>query len=369
MKRYISLILLLVGTISVSASAAESVQENQVVESVTGIDNEDLSGPLNIEIGGRVDYQREYHSSECIDDNCGFKGKFLMLRVKGNITDKISYNYRQRLNELHSDKSFFDGTDYLTIKYRFNRKWDITGGKFAINFGTYEYQRDPMEAYISSEFFTMIPCYRFGAEVGYNINDNHRFTFQFNESPFKKKGMDLYSYSLAWFGNFNNFKTVYSANVLEYQEGKFIYYLGLGHRVEMGKFALELDYINRATGNHTFFFKDCSVIGELSFRPSDHWNTFAKVSYNRNDTDDPADECIVAGTDITQVGGGLEFFPLKNDKSLRIHAAYSYCFGDNANPSGSLQKNQHFMTVGVQWRMDLVKIASDLWNKIRKDKK
>ena len=363
MKNNLCSLLLLSGMFATASTFSATAQNNKS-DGVQTASKEDLSGPVNIELAARVDYQRDYRESISINDNSGFKGKYLMFTMNGNITDKFSYSFRQRLNELHHKNSFFDGTDAMWLKYRFNKRWDITGGKMALAFGSYEYQRDPMEMYFASEFWNTIPCYKFAVSIGCNVTDNDRLVAQFSESPFKKKDMDLYGYTFAWYGNHHWFKTVYSANVLEYQPGNYIYYLCLGHRIEFGKMALELDYMNRATKNHNFLFKDCSVTGELSVQPNDKWNVFAKASYSCNNTFDPADACVWPGTDVTHVGGGMEFYPLPNgNKSIRVHAAYNYSFGDNTNPDGINNKDQHFMSVGVLWRMDIVDLAKKIFYK------
>lgn len=361
MKRHYPSQLLLAATF---AAAAPSALAQDFTGTAPQAEASDNNYPIHIELGARMDYQRDYRQSEAFKDNCGFKGKHLMLSINGKITDKFSYAYRQRLNELHHDKSFFDGTDLLYLTYHPNERWDLTAGKIVLGFGSYEYQRHPMEMYLPSEFCAMIPCYRFGAGIGFNITPNDRLQFQFSESPFRKEHEEMYGYSLQWEGHHNWFNAIYSANVLEYRPGQFVYYLGFGHQLKFGPVTLELDYINRATSRHTFFFKDYSLIGEVAVAPADHWNVFAKASHSRNATHDAADECVWAGTDATQLGGGIEFFPLPHgNKSMRIHAAYNYCFGKNSNPDGVLQPEQHFMTVGLQWRMDLIGLAKKIWNK------
>ena len=88
------------------------------------------------------------------------------------------------------------------------------------------------------------------------------------------------------------------------------------------------------------------------------------MSHNRNDSGVVADETMYPGTDITQIGGGVEFYPISSMRNLRIHAAYDHCFGKNGNPTGgALKGDQNFMTIGVQWRMDLIKLAKEIWNK------
>lgn len=65
---------------------------------------------------------------------------------------------------------------------------------------------------------------------------------------------DMYAYNLMWIGAHGWFNTIYSVNMIEYQPDKFINYIALGHRLEFGKTALELDFMNRAADHQTYFF-------------------------------------------------------------------------------------------------------------------
>ena len=367
MKRNLCSLLLLTGALTLTGTLSANAQDNNGKHNI--IQEEAYTGPLNIELSTRVDYQREYLEKDAVKDNCGFKGKYLMLSINGNINDKFSYTYRQRLNELHQKNSFFDGIDKMFITYQFAPKWEITAGKMGMFFGSWEYDRNPQYMYHYSEWTNHLACYKFGAYLTYNPTQNDHIFAQFTESPFNNmnNNNDMYAYHLAWYGNHGWFNTIYSANVLEYNPGKFIYYLCFGHRLEFGKVAMEIDYMNRATGKDTYFFKDCSLIGELQVMPNEHWNIFAKGSYSVNKTNNAADLCMLPGTEITQVSGGVEFFPLKNgNKDIRLHAMYGYNFGTNTNPNGVMKDNQHMMSVGVQWNMDLVDLVKNIWNRSKK---
>ena len=54
-------------------------------------------------------------------------------------------------------------------------------------------------------------------------------------------------------------------------------------------------------------------------------------------------------------GGGVEFFPLREDKDVRIHAAWSdnEFFGNNLN-------------VGLTWRFNVTKAAKHMFRKLDK---
>ena len=290
----------------------------------------------------------------------------MFLEVYGNLSKRFSYSYRQRLNEIHKDKDFLDGTDFLNLTYKFSPKWDITAGKMALFVGSWEYDRNPQYVYHFSEWLNNLSCFKFGVSLGYNITQNDRLVAQVTESPFNHRN-DLYAYNVGWSGNHGWLKTLYSANVMEYRPGKFIYYLALGHQLHLGKCALELDYVNRATGHHAFFFKDCSLTGELAYSPTKHWTLIAKGAYNVNNTNDPSDALVTPGTELTQVVGGAEFFPLKDGKRvLRFYATGGYSWGTNTNPNGVVQDDQLLLNVGVQFSVDLVDLAKKAWNRTKK---
>ena len=326
-------------------------------------EEEEYKGPLNIELGTRLDYQREYLDGDAIREHNGFRGKYLMLVINGNIGKRFAYSYRQRLNELKKDQSFFDGIDFMNLTYKFNPRWDVTAGKMALAVGSWEYDRNPMYVYNFSEWLNYLSCFKFGVSVGYNVTGKDRLVAQVTESPFNEKN-DLYGYHLAWFGNHDWLHTIYSANVLEYRPGKFIYYLCLGHRLELNRWTVELDYVNRATERHAFFFKDCSVVGEVAYAPSSHWSILAKGSYTVNNSHDASDVCVMPGTEISQVTGGVEFFPLKGgNRAIRFHAICGYNFGTNTKADAVVQDKQLIMSAGVQFNMDLVKLVKNICKK------
>ena len=326
---------------------------------------QEYTGPLAIKFGTRLDYGREYLDGEDVRENNGFRGKYLFLDVFGNIGSHFSYSYRQRINEIHKNKDFFDGTDFLNLTYKLNSKWDITAGKMALYIGSWEYDRNPQYVYHFSEWLNQISCFKFGVSVGYNVTATDRLTVQVAESPFNQRN-DLYSYNVGWSGTHGWLQTLYSANVMEYRPGKFMYMLALGNRFKFGKCIFELDYVNRASGHHPFFFKDCSVIGELAYAPTKHWNLIAKGSYSVNDTDNPTDQLLTDGTELTQVMGGAEFFPLKDgDKNLRFYATCGYSWGTNTNPNAIVKDDQLLVNVGVQFYMDLVDLAKKAWNRVK----
>lgn len=319
---------------------------------------------LNLQAEVRVDYQKEYVDGEAVKANSGFKGKFLNLLMSGELGNHFSYSYRQRLNKPNKDASFFDATDWIYLTYSPNKQWDLSAGKQVVAIGGYEYDRAPIDIYWASEYWHHIACYQFGASVGFSTKKGHdKLTAQVCNSPFDTPNEDMYAYNLMWAGNHKWFSSLYSANLLEYAPGKYICYLSLGNEFRMGNAKLQLDFMNRATNRHAFLFKNCTVVGELSYMIKDRVNVFGKVTYDVNATQTAGDLCVKPGTELTRVGGGVEFYPLKGNRNIRLHANGAYTFGKNGNADGALSDAQSYFDVGLKWKVDLLAVARKCFKK------
>ena len=316
---------------------------------------------LRLRIEARLDYTQEYIKDVKVNDNSGFKGKYLNIRMDGNLAEGLSYSYRQRLNKPNVNSTFFDATDWITMTYQY-KNWSVSAGKQVVAIGGYEYDRPPIDIYFASEYWNNIACYQLGVSGAYTTTDGKdQILFQFCESPFRKNAVnvlneEMFAYNLMWYGNHGFYNSMYSLNLIEYLPGKYINYIALGNRFTFGKFALELDIMNRAMSGAAFWANDFSVIGELSWMPIDRLNVFVRASYDRNKSV-TGDLCVAPGTDMVRAGAGLEFYPLKKYKNLRLHL--DYCYTDGDCPSTNVLKpEQTIVEAGLTWYMNLLNIKS-----------
>ena len=317
---------------------------------------------VNLQAEVRFDYQREYLDGDALKANSGFKGRYMNLILSGDINEHFSYSYRQRLNKAHADQSFFDATDWVYLTYKANEHWSFSGGKQVVGIGGYEYDRAPIDLYFCSEYWNNVPCYQFGVSTTYTTGDGKdSFMAQICESPFNYNNEDLYAFNLMWYGSHEWFNTIWSVNMQEYTSGKYIYYIALGNEFKMGNAKLQLDFMNRATDNQAFFLKDCSLMGELSYMVNDKLNVYGKVTYDVNNANRPGDFCVMPGTELTRIGAGLEYYPLKGNRNLRFHAFGCYTTGDNGNVAGTLLNDQAIFDVGVKWKIDLLSLTNQIF--------
>lgn len=313
---------------------------------------------FRLEAEVRVDYMQEYLENDKVDDVSGFKGKYLNFRIDGKIAEGLTYSWRQRLNNVKTNSSFFDDTDWATVNYNIGR-WNFNAGRQVVGIGGYEYDMAPIDCYFNSEYWNNIACYQFGVSASYEVgNKDDNLLFQLCESPFRRNALnvsnkEMFAYNLMWYGNHGCFSSIYSLNMVEWMPGRFINYITLGNRFVFGDFDLELDYMNRAVSFNRFIGGDMSVMADFAWHASERLTLFAKLTYDVNNTDEIGDLCVTPGTDILRVGGGIEYYPLKSTKNLRLHL--NFCYADGKSPASAvIRPKQKIVDAGVTWRMKLL---------------
>jgi len=309
---------------------------------------------LALDVRGDFHYEARHGAPNA----SGFSGEYLNILLDGTINKKLSYHFRHRLNKYaDAPNNIFNATDWIYLTYRPAEHTALSAGKLVAAIGGYEYDRAPIDLYFCSAYWYNIACYQFGISIAQTSRSgNHTLTAQICNSPFGDPGDGLYAYNLLWSGRMGCFSTLWSANLLEYAKGSYITYIALGNAIERGPFRLEFDFMNRASRHQTFWFKDMSLVGELSCFVHKQVKAFVKCGYDVNDTDQQTilpdgssiapDRCVAPGTDRTFYGAGIEYFPLKKSRNLRLHAAWA----DTYDTEG---RAMNFLSVGLRWRVDL----------------
>jgi len=291
---------------------------------------------------------------EVTDSNAGFVGRYLKLLADGKISDKFSYSFRHRLYTGHSDpKSFFSATDWANVTWHANDKFSVTAGKQMICIGTIEYDYAPIDVYFASDFWNHVSPFQIGVNVGFAPAQGHQLYAQVANSPFSAKALDnLFSYNLIWYGRISeHYSTIWSVNMIEYEQGHFINYLALGNKFKVGKAHIDVDFMNRYAGKETAFFEDFSLHGKISLPVSKSVNIFAKGGYDVNKAQQANvsfiyDRYVLPGVELGFYGAGVEYFPIKDaKKSLRVHAFWC---SNTSNPAPQT------FNVGVRWQMNIL---------------
>lgn len=172
-----------------------------------------------------------------------FDGRYLNILLEGEISDKFSYNYRQRmiLDSKFDYQSFFNATDWMYLSYKINKNFSFSAGKQIVAIGGFEYDAAPIDLYFWSNFWNNVICYQIGGTVSYKTTDEkHTIGLQVTNSPFATQTLQsIYSYNLIWYGNFNGFNSIYSLNRIEVEKDNFINYITLGNKFSINNLSIE----------------------------------------------------------------------------------------------------------------------------------
>ena len=291
---------------------------------------------------------------EVAGSESGFVGRYLKLLANGNLNDKFSYSFRHRLYVGHSDpRAFFNATDWANVTYKANDRLSVTAGKQMICIGTIEYDYAPIDVYFASDFWNHVSPFQIGVNVGFTPAKGHKLYAQVTNSPFSSAALDnLFAYNLIWYGTISDhFSTIWSVNMIEYDQDNFINYIALGNKFKFGRTEIDLDYMNRYAGKGTAFFEDFSLHGKVAVAVSKSVNLFAKGGYDVNRAQKAGaayiyDRYVLPGVELGFYGAGVEYFPINDaKKSLRLHAFWC------SNTSSPVPQT---FNVGVRWQMKLL---------------
>ena len=115
----------------------------------------------------------KYHSQ--------FTGDHFNLNVRGQLTDKLDFRIRQRLNKAVFDaKNIFNATDFLYLRWQATPKLALTAGKNALFIGGYEFDAVPIDVYYYSNFCNnLYQGFAFGVNAEYEFLPGEVLAFQF----------------------------------------------------------------------------------------------------------------------------------------------------------------------------------------------
>ena len=301
----------------------------------------------------------------------GFGGDGVYLNIDGKIAKNFSYSLCQRFFSAHGeDDSAFDNTDWLTLSYDVGQ-FSFTAGKDVVMLGSYEYDAYDIDSYfdMNSMFYNSFNCYQWGVKVAWTPSDEGSIALQVTNSPFSlyPREDNLYAYNLAWSDSWNWYSSIWSVNMFEYQPGKYVKCIALGNMFYIGNLSLGLDCITLDTNLKDKVDDQFTINFMPSYEFGNRFRLFGKLGWESVGEDLPYDftgeylsaedmalandeniytlpAFLVAGQDYWFYGAGLEYFPIKDNDSVRLHAVWA---------SNNFTK-RHSINVGLTWKFDLV---------------
>ena len=223
---------------------------------------------FNLYFNYAASFQAEHNS---LSDEWGtkFANKQLRIEIKGNLTDKLYYRLRHRLNKATDAKgedNFAKATDIMMVGYNFNDKLSISGGKMCQIWGGFEFDENPMYIYQYSDMVDNMDNFMAGVTVSYkpiptqeiaveiSNSYNGKFADEYGdeavvvnneEAQALQKSKNPLTYIINWNGSFFDGKlnTRWAWGLQTQAKGKYSRMLTLGQQLNLPKFQWYFDYM------------------------------------------------------------------------------------------------------------------------------
>lgn len=369
-----------------------TTDEKGIIESIAKIEKK--SDKFNLFLNMHGSFNADWDGSHFEDAR--FKMNQLRIEAKGNITNWLSYRYRQRLNRGDDPNGYRDNLlnsiDIAGIGINLD-KWSFFLGKQCAAYGGIEFDLNPIEIYQYSDMVDYMSNFMSGVNIAYNFTPNQQLQFQVLNA-YNGSSYDMYGnyakakiplvYTLNWNGNFNDvYKTRWSASVMNETKKEQMWYFALGNdfnfsekfqayfdwmysREGVDRKGIITDIVQRGDWQGTTGFKTAktdimSFVLHLNYRFHPAWNIFAKfmaenegVYKTHQQVGDPQNT-IEKGRYRTAWGyiGGIEYYPFK-DRNLHFFATYigrAYNYTDLAKKYGVDNYTTNCLSVGFIWQM------------------
>ncbi|EKY17487.1 OprO/OprP family phosphate-selective porin [Capnocytophaga sp. oral taxon 324] len=309
------------------------------------------------------------------DMTAQFKARQLRLEVRGDITDRIFYRFRHRLNKSNAATSLDNlakATDMLYAGFRLDDKWALTAGKMCQAWGGFEFDLNPMNIYEYSDFIENMDNFMLGAMITYAPNKNHEFNLQITDVR-NDSFETLYgtatntinaskaplTYIFNWNGNLfdNLIQTRWGGGLQSEADGYNNWMLMLGTKLNLPKFQVFFDYmmaneqldrLKYTPMSSTVLVKDAkynSFVLKAEYQPIPQLNIFAQGLYEtaKNDLTD---------NKMTGIGyfAGVEYLPFEK-QDLRFFLAYIGRAYDYEHQPLSPMLDKNRVSIGLMYRI------------------
>lgn len=329
------------------------------------------------------------HFNEGEYESTSFKTDILRLAVFGDITDQVSYNFRQAFQKptsINSLENLANQIEFANVCYHPNDKLTFTLGKQFVMFGGWEHNVNVLRIKEFSEFVGAIACYQTGVSAAWKASDNHEWVLQLVDARGKKDadwfqsglpaGLEATKTPLMGTLNWNSYfadKAIhlrYAASAANMAKDKYAYYLTMANIYEKGSvlacldvmYSLEavdnLGRLSALTGETMQNVQYLSFIGNLEYAFHPQWNVALKGAYELTDIYENAD-IYQSGRYLNQwnVQAGLEYMPVEANPNFKLFAWYLYKItkaSDLAKYYHLGDKNQQRVSLGMTYTFNVL---------------
>ena len=333
---------------------------------------EEMENPLRKKFNMYFNFQTSLDAERIgeADLTTKFKARQLRLEVRGDLTERIFYRFRHRLNKSNAAVSLDNlatATDMMYAGFRLNEKWTATVGKMCQAWGGYEFDLNPMNIYEYSDFLENMDNFMLGAMITYAPNPNHEFNLQITDvrndnfksiygSPIGIKASNTpLAYIFNWNGNLLDglVQTRWGAGLQSEADGYTNALVMLGTKLNLPKFQVFLDYMMandqldrlkftpRSKAEVVKDAKYNSFVLKAEYQPAPEWNIFAQGLYETANSS-------LANNEFKGIGyfAGVEYLPFK-EQDLRFFLAYI----GRSRDTNSVKVDTNRVSVGMMYRI------------------
>lgn len=243
--------LLLAGSFSAGkaqdSAAAPDSSRISLFERVTRLPKRSQAFNLNLEM--HAGFYADFASKRL--DEAAFRVKDLKIDITGEVTDRLFYWYRQRLNGNEGNQpleNLPESIEYAYIGYRLSDRFTLTAGKQDVFFGGFEYDPNPLEIYEYSDMNEYILSYLTGIGLAYQATPSQEIRLQVTNSRmgtleddygrmpdgFSKPRVPLF-YTLNWNSSYfdEQVNLRYSASAAAEAKGRYMYAFFAGQNLDL----------------------------------------------------------------------------------------------------------------------------------------
>lgn len=358
---------------------------------------------FNVYFNYAYSYQ-ENKDSRDDDWTGGFKNKQFRLEIKGNLTDKLFYRLRHRMNKANgaqSEDNFAKATDIMMVGYHFTDKLTVQAGKMCQIWGGFEFDENPMYIYQYSDMVDNMDNFMAGVTVSYmpvptqefavEISDanNGKFVDEYGNAAIAiedngtkgrvlEKANHPLTYIFNWNGSFfgDKLKTRWSWGIQTQAKHKYSRMLVLGQQLNLPKLQWYFDYMGawdgldrlkiasneladaytssaelNNLGGGPRYFSDVhynSFITKLNWQFAPQWNLMLKGMYETASVSK-----VEAFKDYRKsyaYMGGVEYYPVKS-QDFRVSLSYIGRKFDFSDKCGLEDYNTNRIELGFMYRI------------------
>lgn len=201
------------------------------------------------------------HFSDGTFENSQFNVNQFRMEIKGDITDKVYFRFRNRLTKntnVGTEDNLSHSIDYAMVGVKLSEKWSLNLGKMSADWGGWEFDLNPIDILEYNDILEYADNFLTGVGATYRLNDNHTFTGQILNTRTDKfsevyagaipEGIEEsktpFAYIANWNGKFwgGKFETLYSYSYFNEAKKRGMNYWALGNKYQDQKWTIMYDF-------------------------------------------------------------------------------------------------------------------------------